>query len=157
MTEPEAGKASASIEIKASPEAVYDLVSDVARMGEWSPEATGAVGASEQATAGDHFWGLNRKGIWRWFTRCTVREAQRGRRFVFDVDLPPMPISRWIYEFEDTDEGCRVTETWQDRRRGQVSAPIKKIGGLLIPGPRTPHNQRNIETTLQRLKTAAEN
>ncbi|HAY67306.1 MAG TPA: hypothetical protein DCY82_03325, partial [Acidimicrobiaceae bacterium] len=30
----------ASIEIAASPEAVYDLVSDVTRMGEWSPEST---------------------------------------------------------------------------------------------------------------------
>ena len=31
----------ASIEINASPEAVYDLVSDLPRMGEWSPENIG--------------------------------------------------------------------------------------------------------------------
>jgi Polyketide cyclase / dehydrase and lipid transport len=31
----------ASIEIQASPEAVYDLVSDLPRMGEWSPENIG--------------------------------------------------------------------------------------------------------------------
>jgi polyketide cyclase/dehydrase/lipid transport protein len=31
----------ASIEIHASPEAVYDLVSDLPRMGEWSPENIG--------------------------------------------------------------------------------------------------------------------
>lgn len=156
MTEPEAGTARASIEIAATPEAVYDLVADVARMGEWSPEATGAVGAPEQAAAGDHFWGLNRKGVWRWFTRCTVREAQRGQRFVFDVDFPPVPVSRWSYEFAATPAGCRVTETWQDRRVGRVAAPIKWIGGVLIPGPRAKHNQRNIELTLQRLKAAAE-
>ncbi len=31
----------ASIEINASPEVVYDLVSDLPRMGEWSPENVG--------------------------------------------------------------------------------------------------------------------
>ena len=31
----------ASIEINASAEAVYDLISDLPRMGEWSPENTG--------------------------------------------------------------------------------------------------------------------
>ncbi|NCG39185.1 MAG: hypothetical protein GWP48_16920, partial [Actinobacteria bacterium] len=31
----------ASIEVAASPEAVYDLVSDLVRMAEWSPESTG--------------------------------------------------------------------------------------------------------------------
>ena len=41
------------IEIAATPEVVYDLVADVARMGEWSPEATGAKGANRILTAGD--------------------------------------------------------------------------------------------------------
>jgi hypothetical protein len=31
----------ASLDIHASPEAVYDLVSDLPRMGEWSPENIG--------------------------------------------------------------------------------------------------------------------
>ena len=31
----------ASIEINASPETVYGMVSDITRMGEWSPEAVG--------------------------------------------------------------------------------------------------------------------
>ena len=38
----------ASIEINASPEAVYDLVSDLPRMGEWSPEN---IGGEWQAAA----------------------------------------------------------------------------------------------------------
>ena len=33
----------ASIEIQASPEAIYALVSDLPRMGEWSPECRGAT------------------------------------------------------------------------------------------------------------------
>ena len=34
----------ASIEIHASPEAVYDLVSDLPRMGEWSPGECSPLG-----------------------------------------------------------------------------------------------------------------
>lgn len=148
--------ATSTIEIAATPERVYDLVVDVARMGEWSPEATGTIGSPGTVQPGDHFWGLNRKGVWRWFTRCTVLEAQRGKRFVFDVDFPPSPVSRWTYDFRATDTGCEVTETWDDRRSGPLAAPIKWVGGIMIPGPRASHNQRNIESTLRALKAAAE-
>ena len=45
----------ASLEINASPETVYDLVSDLARMGEWSPENIGGEwqggGSGKAATA----------------------------------------------------------------------------------------------------------
>lgn len=153
---PDEFTATATIDIDAPPERVYDLIADVARVGDFSPEATGARGASPAPGVGEKFWGLNKRGPWRWFTRCTVLDARRGRRFSFDVDFPPMPVSRWTYEIEPTETGCRVTETWNDRREGPLAAPIKWVGGVIIPGPRAPHNQRNIETTLQRLKAAAE-
>ncbi len=149
-------RARASLDIEAAPQTVYDLVADVAAMGQWSPEATGAAGAPSRLRAGDHFWGLNKRGLVRWFTRCTVVEAVPGERFVFDVDFPPMPISRWTYEFEPSATGCRVTETWDDRRFGPFGPAIRGVGQALIPGPRAQHNQRNIEITLARLKAAAE-
>jgi uncharacterized protein YndB with AHSA1/START domain len=148
--------ATGSIEIHTAPEVVYALVTDVARMGQWSPEATGAAGARLSPVAGEKFWGLNKRGLVRWFTRCTVVEAEPGRRFVFDVDFPPAPVSRWIYEFEPTATGCRVTETWQDRRFGPLGPAMRGVGSLLIPGPRARHNRQNIQITLQRLKAAAE-
>src|SRR5215831_398879 len=57
----------ASIEIHASPEAVYDLVSALPRMGEWSPENIGGEwqgGGSGQV--GDRFLGHNRAGERAW-------------------------------------------------------------------------------------------
>ena len=39
------------------------------------------------------------QGLRGWFTRCTVRRADRGERFEFDVDFGPSDISRWTYEF----------------------------------------------------------
>jgi uncharacterized protein YndB with AHSA1/START domain len=149
-------RARASIRIDAPVEKVYDLVVDVSRMGEWSPEATGTVGSPGRVTVGDRFWGMNRRGPVRWFTRCTVLEADRGARFVFDVDFGPTPVSRWAYDFTPVDQGCEVTETWDDRRIGAAAAPMRWVGSLIIPGPRAEHNQQNIETSLQRLKAAAQ-
>lgn len=148
--------ASASVEITAPPEVVYALITDVGRMGEWSPEATGASSVKGSLQVGDTFRGHNKRGLIRWYTHCTVREAQPGRKFVFDVDSGPMPVSRWTYTFEPTATGCRLTETWDDRRFGPLGPVIRTVGSVIIPGPRAAHNQQNIEITLQRLKAAAE-
>src|SRR4051794_30656311 len=80
-----------SIRINASAQVLYDLISDVSRMGQWSPEATGALGAGKELAAGDTFVGLNKFALARWWTNCTILEADRGERFSFDVDFGPMP------------------------------------------------------------------
>jgi hypothetical protein len=145
-----------SIEIAATPAQVYDLVADVARMGEWSPEATGSRGAPAELAVGDKFWGKNRRGFVAWTTRCTVLVAQPGSEFVFNVDAAGQGISRWKYEFVETDLGCVVTESWVDRRGGVLGLPIKLFGQVVIPGDRAEHNRRNILITLQSLKRTAE-
>lgn len=145
-----------SIEIAASPSRVYNLVSNVARMGEWSPEATGSRGAAASLSPGDKFWGTNKRGLAVWVTRCTVLAAEPGVAFEFDVDFANQGVSRWTYVFEATDLGCRVTETWVDRREGALSVPVKAVGQLLIPGNRAEHNRRTMIVTLQHLKQAAE-
>ena len=148
--------ATESMEIAASPQHVYDLVADVARMGEWSPEATGSRGAGSRLKPGDKFWGTNRRGLAVWVTRCTVLAAEPGVAFEFDVDFANQGVSRWTYVFEVTDLGCRVTETWVDRREGVFGLPVKAAGQFLIPGDRAAHNRRNMIVTLQRLKQTAE-
>jgi hypothetical protein len=145
-----------SIVIEAEPGAVYDLVADVARMGEWSPEATGARGAEPVLKQGDRFIGWNRRGFVRWFTQCTVLAASRGAEFAFDVDFGPVPVSRWTYEFAALDGGTRVTETWVDRRRGIFGPAVRLAGQLVIPGPRAAHNRATMVQTLRRLKVEAE-
>lgn len=147
---------SEEIEIAAEPDRVYDLVSDVGRMGEWSPEATGARGASGCPKTGDRFIGTNKWGVIRWFTNCLVRRAERGVVFEFDVNLGPLPVAAWRYEFESTVTGTRVVETWIDRRRGLAGAPIKAVGYLIIPGNRVEHNRAGMRQTLRRLKQVAE-
>ena len=66
--------------IEASPEQLYDLVSDLPRMGEWSPESEGGAwrGGATKAVVGAKFRGHNRIGWRRWATTCTVTEARPG-------------------------------------------------------------------------------
>lgn len=142
--------------IDASPELLYDLVADVSRMGEWSPEATGARQANKTLQAGDTFIGTNRRGPVRWYTQCTVLTADRGSEFAFDVNSGPLSLSRWSYRFEPTDSGTLVTESWWDRREGITGLVMKGLGQFVIPGNRAEHNRRTMEATLQQLKATAE-
>jgi hypothetical protein len=142
--------------IEAPAAAVYDLVSDLPRMGEWSPENTG--GSWRGGTGpmvGATFRGRNRSGWRRWRTVVTVTAADPGARFAFDVHFAAVPISRWEYLFASADDGasCVVTERWTDRRPGwmrSLSAPVMGVAD------RGEHNRAGMETTLRRLKAAAE-
>lgn len=105
----------ASIDIDASSEAVYDLVSDISRMGEWSPEAVGgtwADGATGQV--GDWFEGLNSTPDRDWARQCQVAAAERGRDFTFVVGGIDDNCTWWSYEMEPLGAGgsTRLTERW---------------------------------------------
>lgn len=103
----------ASIEIAAPPEAVYALVADVTRMGEWSPENVGADwlnGGTGQV--GDWFAGHNRSGEREWTRECEVASAEPGRDFTFVVDGVEKNCTWWSYEMAPTASGTQLTERW---------------------------------------------
>ncbi len=100
-----------SILIPAPPEALFDMVSDVTRMGEWSPVCKRCWwDDGESARVGAWFTGLNETPERTWETRCEVVAADRGRRFAFVVGGT---WTRWTYDFEPTGDATRVTETWE--------------------------------------------
>lgn len=140
--------------IGASPDVVWAMVSDVTRMGEWSPETTGCrwIGGVDGPQVGARFRGDNRNGWRRWSTTATVVEVEAGRRFVFDVAVGPAAVARWSYTFEPDGDGCVVTESWEDRR----AAVSKLLGGVLSGvADRAEHNRTSMEQTLERLERAA--
>ena len=143
-----------SVQVAAAPEAVWDLVSDLPAMGRFSPEATGGRWVHGGGpVVGGVFRGTNAQGRRRWSTRSTVVEAERGRGFAFEVASAGLPVARWAYRIEPADGGCRVTETWTDRRGRLVAA----VGALLTgTRDREAFTGTSIEQTLQRVKARAE-
>ena len=119
------------------------------------PESTGGKwlkGASGPAV-GAKFKGENRNGKKQWSTTGTVVVCEPGRAFVFDVTSGPVKVSRWGYRFEPTDGGCKVVETWTDRRGWLPKTLGKSISGV---ADRARHNRSTMEATLDRLASLAE-
>ena len=142
-------------EIAAPAEQVWAMVSDVTRMGEWSPENEGGtwIGESAGARPGAKFRATNRVGKRKWTTVGTVVDAEPGRRFTFQVSSMGLKVSEWGYAFEPTGTGCRVTETWVDRRPGLFKPIARMATGV---ADRAAHNRAGMEQTLERLARAAE-
>ena len=89
---------SVSADIAASPERVYELVSDITRMGEWSPECvrcTWTKGATGPV-AGARFKAANkgRRGP-AWFNTPVVTIAEPGREFAFNRSGPGIGSYTW--------------------------------------------------------------
>jgi uncharacterized protein YndB with AHSA1/START domain len=149
---------SVSREIAAEPRLLWAMVSDITRMREWSPEASGAQwvggpGGAEGPRVGARFVGHNRRGWHRWSSRGEVVEAEPGRSFAFEITSGGMAVARWSYTFEPAPGGCRVEESWQDRR-----GLVIKVLGVLATGvaDRAEHNRATMTATLDNLAAAAE-
>ena len=103
----------ASIEIAASQDAVYDIVSDLSRMGEWSPEATGGRWIDGgMGKVGDWFSGDNSAGGRDWTRESEVMAADRGRDFTFVVGGAELNRTWWSYEMAPAGDGTTLTEKW---------------------------------------------
>jgi uncharacterized protein YndB with AHSA1/START domain len=146
---------SVSREIAAPAAQVYAMVSDLARMGEWSNENTGGswLGDATEAAPGARFRGRNRNGLRAWRTLVTITDAVPGRHLGFRVSLGPVSISQWRYDLEPTEDGCRVTETWRDLRP-RWFMPIATLATGVADRPS--HTEQGIALTLERLGAAAE-
>ncbi|WP_257578572.1 SRPBCC family protein [Streptomyces sp. JJ38] len=138
---------------------LYRTVSDMRAMTRHSPECWAVLGPKGPAVTGRSFLGLNRKGLFVWFTRCRVTQASPSERFAFDVSVFGLPVARWTYRFAPEGEGTRVTETWEDLRTGR-GGRVTGLLGLVFTGTpahtRADVNRQGMRRTLQRLKRAAE-
>lgn len=139
--------------IAATPEALYDIVSDVTRIGELSPECTGAewVGKADGPAVGARFKGTNELGSSKWSTKPTVTAAERGSVFEFKVPMGFGPV--WRYEFHAVDGGTRVVESVHQEkpspwfiRRAQRKAGVTDRTAVITEG---------METTLANLEQLA--
>jgi Polyketide cyclase / dehydrase and lipid transport len=146
---------SESIVIARSPEVLYEMVSDVTRMGEWSPICSTCWwddGAGPRV--GAWFTGRNQTPERTWETRSEVVAAEPGREFAFVVGGDRV---RWAYTFTEVDGGTRVTESW-DFLPGGIAAFHERYGDKAQAqiAKRSEDAHSGIPATLAAIKRAAE-
>ena len=141
--------------IAAPADELWARVANIERMGDLSPENIGGkwLGGATGPAVGAKFKGDNQNGKKKWSTTGRVIECEPGRVFAFDVTSGPVKVARWTYRFEPADDGCRVTETWNDARGKFVVFMGKLVSGV---GDRATHNRASMETTLERLAALTE-
>ena len=147
---------SVETEIAVAADVLYDMVADLPRMGEWSPECERVEwsGGATAAARGVQFVGHNRNGSRQWSTHGTVTVAERGQQFTFEVrSIFNLPVSLWSYRFSPAPSGTRVVETTEDRRGWLIRTAGRLATGI---SDRTARNRETMTVTLQRLKEAAE-
>ena len=144
-----------SVLVDAPAEHVYDLVADLPRMGEWSPECRqvewtdGATAAAVDA----RFVGHNRGGpfgLMKWSRKGRVLRAERGREFTFATEEGGREGVVWRYCFEPEGAGTRVTESYE--------VQWIPTWARIVDVPTNRHRElvENMRRTLEQLKVAAE-
>ena len=101
-----------SVTVEASAEALYDLVSDITRTGEWSPVCTSCWWDDEveAGQVGAWFTGHNELPNRTWETRSEVVAADRGREFAWVVGGS---FVRWGFTLAPAGTGTTLTESWE--------------------------------------------
>jgi len=142
-----------TVEIAASPAEVYATVSDLPRMGEWSPENQGGTWIQgDGQTVGDRFEGNNAIGDHAWSAVAEVVRCDPAQAFCFTVGDLTNPVAEWGYHLEATEAGTKVTETWKMTQLppSMVDAPAERIQG------RADMVAAGMATTLANLKASME-
>lgn len=146
---------SESIIVNVSPTSLYDMVSDVTRMGEWSPVCKACWwDEGDGPHVGGWFTGRNETPERTWETRSQVTAADPGRDFTFLVGGAWIS---WSYTFSPADAGTLLTESWHflpagiarfhERYGAEAQAQIAE---------RTSAAHTGIPATLAAIKQAAE-
>ena len=146
---------SVTVHIDAPPEAVWALVSDVTRIGEFSPETFEAewLGDATGPEVGAHFRGhvkRNGRGPTYW-AECVVTKVEPNEVFEFGVGPGDKVINTWGYELAPSGGGTDVTEYF----RLTPNLPIR-VYWALLGWARGKTNRNGMQTTLERMKAALE-
>jgi uncharacterized protein YndB with AHSA1/START domain len=155
---PRRAQDSVSIDIAAPPGRVYQLVSDITRMGDWSPECyqcawtRGATGPA----VGARFKARNKgaRGP-SWFNTPVVTAADPPREFAFTRSGPGIGSYTWRYVFEPIPTGTRLTESFTAERplgRAMTWLTMQWTGSA----DRDADLHHGMLTTVSRIKAAAE-
>ncbi|KQY64507.1 MULTISPECIES: SRPBCC family protein [unclassified Nocardioides] len=144
-----------TVHMKAAPEKVWGLVSDVTRIGEFSPETfeaewtDGATGPEVGAQFRGH---VKRNGVGPvYWTNCKVITCEPGSDFGFAVYAAGQRANTWRYQLRERDGGTDVTESYE-----LGTHPALRLYGLVLGPLRGRTNLRGMRQTLERIKAVVE-
>jgi len=123
---PQAG--AAEVVVDAAPEAVWAVLADVTRIGEWSHECRGAewLDGATAAAPGVRFRGRNKVGaLVRWARVCVIRAVDAPHELAWETVGPPLmrDASLWRVRLDPVEGGTRIRQefrilsmaAWADR------------------------------------------
>jgi uncharacterized protein YndB with AHSA1/START domain len=140
--------------IAAPPEQVWEALSDLRRMPEWSPEVMRMVPLKPGGLkVGQQYLGLNRRKVVIWPTRSVVAVVDPGRSLAWDTRSSG---ARWIYELAPDSSGTRVVHRRPVPKR--LTALSRAFAALFLGGTdgHADDLERDMQQTLVRLKAAVE-
>jgi hypothetical protein len=145
----------ANITVAASPEAVWAVIADVTRVGEWSGECRGCVwvDGADAPEPGARFRGRNRRGGLRWSRLSEVVLAERPRAFVWRTvaRLPYLDSSEWRVSLAEDGTGTRVSQSFHVLT---IPRPMERLIWLVMPAHRD--RTADLAEDLVRLKAVVE-
>lgn len=151
-------KDSVTVHMAVAPQQVWDVVSDITRTGEWSPETFEAkwTRGSTGPELGAFFKGHVRrsgKGPLVYWSLCQVTACESGREFGFTVLGPgDRRINNWHYLIEPAaDGGSNVTESFF-LEPSLATRTYWLFAGWL----RGRYNRKNLRESLERIKAIVE-
>ncbi|MFT4087194.1 MAG: SRPBCC family protein [Gordonia sp. (in: high G+C Gram-positive bacteria)] len=143
-----------SIDIKATPEQVWAVISDLARMGEWSPQCKKMFILGGPVKAGTSTVNINRRGPLFWPTHSKVVVFEPNKELAFRVAENR---TVWSFKIAPSDDGVTVTES-----RTAVGGQTTKLSSVfvdkLLGGEQQFESEltAGIAETLGKIKRAAE-
>jgi uncharacterized protein YndB with AHSA1/START domain len=154
MSERAARELRAETTIAAPPERVWEVLTDLRRMPQWSPELVRMVPLrSGGLKVGQQYLGINRRKAVVWPTRSVVTTVEPGRSLAWDTRSSG---ARWVYELQGEGGGTRVVHRRPVPRR--VTWLSRAFAPLFLGGNdgHADELEQGMGRTLERLKVAVE-
>ncbi|GED96674.1 SRPBCC family protein [Gordonia crocea] len=144
----------ASVKIDATPQTVWSVVSDLRRMGEWSPQCVKMFIRGDEVGVGTRTINLNRKGALAWPTTAKVVRFDKDRAIAWRVTENH---TVWSYEITPDGDGVQLTER-REAPGGQVTAVSATLTKWLLGGREDfeVELREGMAESLKRIKQAAE-
>jgi hypothetical protein len=135
--------------IDAAPETVYDIVSDVTRTPEYSPDIVKVswIGGATDPVVGARFKAINRGGNRpNWWNRPVIVTADRGREFAFARTETFGGTLEWRYTLTPESTGTRVVEAYT------VTKEVTIVGWFIMG---TLYGRKDVRADLRQSMTAS--